>query len=589
MSIKACCFSFKLIDYLQYLPSIGYFCMIIELLNKTMKSKIVICSVLLFSAFSVSAQTDEYSEVDGYGVSEKLNSYKKVRLTTDLSHLNQSEKDALYFMIEAAKAVNPIFWKQTFGDDYQKLLDGSSGDLKSFIELNYGPWDRLNNDAPFVKGFGPKPLGANYYAPNLDPEKLKEFPEEELNNQYSVVMANEWGDIQAERYSIIYFDQIGVIIDNLAKASERLRESDKSYAQYLMQRLNSLSQDDYMPSDVEWLRQKTNKLDIIIGPIESYDDKLHGIRTSFESYVMVRDPKWSKKLAKYLKELPDLQKDLPVDSAYKTETPGGSGDQLAVFDAVYYAGDCNSGSKTIAVNLPNDEEIQKNEGTRRSQIRNVMKAKFDEIVVPISEKMIVQDQQKHVNFNSFFNNVMFHEVAHGLGIKNLVGSEGTVKSALGTLHNTIEECKADVLGLWMVTQLVDKKELDGVLDDYYVTFVSSIFRSVRFGAGSAHGKANMIVYNTLVNEGAIKRTENGLYEVNVNKMRKSIEDLAGRLLKHQGDGNAISVGEYVAEYAAVSSVLKTDISEINKQNIPVDIRFEQGQEVLGLSVPKPMK
>lgn len=554
-----------------------------------MKSKIVICSLLLFSAFSISAQTDIYSEVEGYGVSEKLNSYKKVRLTADLSHLNQAEKDALYFMIEAAKAVNPIFWKQTYGDDYQKLLDGSSGDLKSFIELNYGPWDRLNDDAPFVKGFGPKPLGANYYAPNLDPEKLKELPEEELNNQYSVLKTNEMGDLEAVGYSREYRENMEGIIDNLFKAHERLIDSDMNYARFLMERMNCLGQDNYIPSDIEWLKQTSNKLDIIIGPIESYDDKLHGIRTSFEAYVMVRDPKWSKKLAKYLKELPNLQKNLPVDSAYKTETPGGSGDQLAVFDAVYYAGDCNSGSKTIAVNLPNDEQIQKEEGTRRSQIRNVMKAKFDEIVVPISKKMIVQDQQKYVNFNSFFNNVMFHEVAHGLGIKNLVGSEGTVKSALGTLHNTIEECKADVLGLWMVTQLVDKKELEGVLDDYYVTFVSSIFRSVRFGAGSAHGKANMIVYNTLVDQGAIKRTKNGLYAVDVNKMRKSIEDLAGRLLKHQGDGNAISVGKYVAQYAAVSSILKTDISEINKQNIPVDIRFEQGQEVLGLSVPKPVE
>ena len=303
---------------------------------------------------------------------------------------------------------------------------------------------------------------------------------------------------------------------------------------------------------------------------------------------MVRDQKWSEKLAKYLKQLPDLQKNLPVDAAYKKETPGGSGDQLAVFDAVYYAGDCNSGSKTIAVNLPNDESIQKTVGTRRSQIRNVMKAKFDEIVLPISKNMIETSQQKHVNFNSFFNNVMFHEVAHGLGIKNLVGSEGTVKSALGPLHNTIEECKADVLGLWMVTQLVDKKELKGELADYYVTFVSSIFRSVRFGAGSAHGKANMIVYNTLVEEGAIKRNKKGLYSVDVMKMRKSIESLAGRLLKHQGDGNAVNVGTYVDKYAAVSSVLKSDIAEINKNNIPVDIRFEQGQDILGLSKPKPL-
>lgn len=217
-----------------------------------------------------------------------------------------------------------------------------------------------------------------------------------------------------------------------------------------------------------------------------------------------------------------------------------------------------------------------------------MKAKFDEIVVPISKFMINPEQQKLVNFNSFFSNVMFHEVAHGLGIKNLVGSTGTVKGALGTLHNTIEECKADVLGLWMVTQLVDKKELDGNLENYYVTFVSSIFRSVRFGAGSAHGKANMIVYNTLLEDGAIKRNKDGEYNIDISKMRKSIEELAGRLLKYQGDGDADKVGTFVTKYASFSKTLSYDIGEINKKNIPVDICFEQGQDVLGLNKPAPI-
>jgi len=216
------------------------------------------------------AQTT-YTEVEGYGVTQKLNSYKKVKLTTDLSHLSQAEKDALYYMIEAAKNVNPIFWRQTFGDDYKKLLDGTTGDLHDFIELNYGPWDRLANDAVFVNGFDAKLLGANYYSPNLDPEKLKELPKEELNNQYSVLRTNQENhegdemiedeeardvDIMSIRYSEEYGDEIGKIADNLMKAMFLLRASDLSYSEYLERRVQGLSMDDYNESDIAWLNQK---------------------------------------------------------------------------------------------------------------------------------------------------------------------------------------------------------------------------------------------------------------------------------------------------------------------------------------------
>ena len=548
----------------------------------------MVAAISMAAIAQPSAVVPLFNEVPGYGVSQKLAQYKKVKLTADLSSLSQTEKDALYFLIEAAKGVDPIFWMQTYGKDYTKFFNNcESKDLEDFIRLNYGPYDRLNNDAPFVANIGPKPLGANYYDENIDLSKYAQMPEDMQKDQYGSVRANQEGELESIPYFMEYQAELNGISNNLVQAMIRMQSIDMDFSQFIEKRINALNQGGYDESDIAWLGLKNSKLDIIIGPIESYDDKLKGIRTSFESYVLVRDLTWSKKLSKYLGELPNLQKNLPVDSAYKTETPGGDGDQLAVFDAVYYAGDCNSGSKTIAVNLPNSEELQKNVGTRRTQIRNVMKAKFDEIVLPISAFIIAPEQQKHIKFDAFFNNVMFHEVAHGLGIKNLVGQSGTVKDALGPLHNTIEECKADVLGLWMVTQMVDKKELPGDLADYYVTFVSSIFRSVRFGAGSAHGKANMIVYNTLEEEGAIVRDKNGKYKVDIIKMRKSIANLAGRLLKLQGDGNSQTVSEYITKYAAIANNLKTDIDQINNQNIPVDIRFEQGQNVLGLSKPGP--
>jgi hypothetical protein len=255
---------------------------------------------------------------------------------------------------------------------------------------------------------------------------------------------------------------------------------------------------------------------------------------------------------------------------------------LAVFDAVYYGGDCNAGSKTIAVNLPNDEIIQQYWGTRRSQLKNTMKAKFDAIVMPISKEMIHKSQQKNINFDAFFNNVMFHEVAHGLGVKNLVSDPTkTVREALGADYSAIEECKADVLGLYMVTSLNEAGVLKGNLDDFYVTFVASVYRSVRFGASSAHGRANMIIFNTLMQKGCLERSGKGL-KVNVGLMKNAIRELATELLHLQGDGDRAAVTKMLTERGSIDASLELELKGIQKKKIPVDIVFEQGIKVLGL-------
>jgi hypothetical protein len=215
-----------------------------------------------------------------------------------------------------------------------------------------------------------------------------------------------------------------------------------------------------MPSDLAWMDMKNNGLDIIIGPIENYEDGLLNARAAFESYVLVKDKEWTKRLEKYVSMLPELQNELPVEAAYKKETPGTSS-QLAAFDVVYYAGDGNSGGKTIAVNLPNDERIQQLKGTRRSQLKNAMRAKFDKIMVPISAELIDKSQQEYLKFDAFFANVMFHEVAHGLGIKSTITGKGYVREALQEQYSWLEEGKADILGLYMVSSLLKKGEMEG--------------------------------------------------------------------------------------------------------------------------------
>jgi hypothetical protein len=256
---------------------------------------------------------------------------------------------------------------------------------------------------------------------------------------------------------------------------------------------------------------------------------------------------------------------------------------LNAYDAVYYAGDCNAGSKTIAINLPNDEVVQLEKGTRRLQLKNAMRAKFDKILLPISEVLIAEDQRKYITFDAFFSNTMFHEVAHGLGIKNTINGKGTVRSALQEHSSAIEEGKADILGLYMITQLHEKGELSGDLNDYYTTFMAGIFRSVRFGASSAHGKANMVRFNFFKDYGAFQKdTETGTYSVNFDKMSLAMNALSEKLLTLQGDGDYEGVDEMLEQMAVIGPELESDLDKLSEADIPVDIIFDQGIEVLGL-------
>src|SRR5690606_6445290 len=300
-----------------------------------------------------------------------------------------------------------------------------------------------------------------------------------------------------------------------------------------------------------------------------------------ESYVLVKDKEWSGRLAKYVEMLPALQKGLPVSAKYKEENPG-TDSELNAYDVVYYAGDCNSGSKTIAVNLPNSEVIQQEKGTRRSQLKNAMRAKFDKILLPISNVLIDPQQREYINFDAFFSNVMFHEVAHGLGIKQTINGKGFVREALQEQYSWLEECKADILGLYMVTKLLDEGELDGAIEDYYTTFMAGILRSVRFGASSAHGKANMMSFNFFQQKGAFKKNDKGYYQVDYELFKQAMDELGGMILVAQGDGDKAKVESFQMEYGIIKEDLQDDLNRLTKNDIPVDIVFEQGIDVLGL-------
>lgn len=512
-----------------------------------------------------------------YNVKSRVESYKKVKLTADLSWLGQNEKKIVPLFIEASKLVDDIFWKQNFGDKEALLSKLTDEYEKEFVKINYGPWDILNDEKPFIAGYGEKPPCANFYPAEMTRADFEKITDPNKTGAYSVIVKDKDG-YKVVPYSTAYKNEIGKIAELLKKASELA--DDAGLKKYLSLRAEALLTDNYQPSDFAWMDMKSSNLDFVVGPIENYTDKLFGYRTSFESYILIKDPEWSKKLEKFTSLLPELQKGLPVEDKYKKESPGSESD-LNAYDAIYYAGDCNAGSKTIAINLPNDEEVQIKKGSRRLQLKNIMKAKFDNIMQPIADLIITPEQRKYVKFNSFFENTMFHEVAHGLGIKNTIIGAGTVRDALKEQYSALEEGKADILGLYLVTKLYEMGELrEGEVMDNYVTFLAGIFRSCRFGAASAHGKANMVRFYYFQDKGAFTRNTDGTYSVNFEKMKDAVISSSREIIKIQGDGDYNTAKSLIEKDGFIKEELKKDLDRINNAGIPVDIVFEQGLDYI---------
>ena len=522
----------------------------------------------------------------GSAIEKKLAQYTPVRLTADLSALSNRERRMIPLLIQAAQAMDTIFWREVYpGRD---SLFGAVGDsaTRAYVQLNYGPWDRLDGNQPFVPGVGPRPDGAAFYPRDMTKEEFEAAARaspaagDTLRSLYTLVRRDSSGGLTAEPYHEAFAGPTRRAAANLREAATLA--DDEGLRRYLQLRARALETDEYRPSDLAWMDMKSNGLDIVIGPIETYEDALFGYKAAHTAYVLIKDREWSDRLARYVKLLPALQRGLPVPEAYKREKPGTDSD-LNAYDAVYYAGQSNAGSKTIAINLPNDEQVQLEKGTRRLQLKNAMQAKFDRILVPIGEELIAEDQRKHIKFDSFFGNVMFHEVAHGLGVKNTVTGKGTVREALKEQSGALEEGKADILGLYMITRLEQQGDLPDVnLDDNYVTFLAGIFRSIRFGAASAHGRANAAELSFLQEHGAFTRdSASGRYRVDFPRMRTAVDSMAGRILRYQGDGDYQGVTRFMSERATIPAGLQKDLDRLGGKGIPVDIVFEQGVGVLG--------
>ena len=507
-----------------------------------------------------------------------IDKYAEYTLTTDISHLSENEREMLPLLFEAADIMEDLFWQENYGDKAELMSKISDPDVQRFAEITYGPWDGLDNNKPFVEGYGEKPAGARFYPQDMTEEEWQAFDDPDKNSQYTMIVRDENGALKCVWYHDYFDQQIKKAASLLDDASQLA--GDEEFAEYLRLRAMALRSDDYFESDMRWMDVRNIVFVNETAPTEIYTDARYGIKASHEAFILIKDQEWTKQLARYAAFVPELQKQLPVPEEYKKEVPGSDVD-LAAYDVVYYAGDCNANSKTIAINLPNDERVQLQRGTRKLQLKNAMAAKFEKILVPISNTLMTPESMEHIKFDAFFANVMFHETAHGMGIKNTITGKGTVREALGNLYNGLEEAKADVLGLYLVTKLAEMGEYTNTeLEDNYTTFLAGIFRSVRFGAASAHGKANMIEFNYMQNEGAFIRNEQGQYAIDFEKMKVAVEKLAGDILINQGNGDYEATKAWMEERMLIKPELQADLDRVNNAGIPVDIYYNMGPEVL---------
>ena len=502
----------------------------------------------------------------------KVESYAVVEVKSPLyDALSENDKKIVALFREAADIMDGLFWKQTFGD--KSLIEAlPEGPEKAYALINYGAWDHLDNNAPFIKGYDQKPLGCQYYPQDMTVEEFEAFDDPDKLSLYPVIRRDENGALKTVWYRDEYKEEIEKVCGLLEQAIE-LTENE-GMRNYLVERVKAFRTDDYLASDLAWMDMKDCNMDLVIGPIENYDDHLFEAKAAYEAFILLKDEARSANLAKYVGLLPELQKALPCAPEYKTFVPGTSSD-LNVYDAIYYAGDCNAGSKTIAINLPNDERVHAAKGARRLQLYNSMMAKFDKIMAPIGEVLVSEEQQKYLSADAFFWNVTFHEVAHGLGVKQTVNGKGTVDAAMGSEKTTWEEAKADILGLFMVSKLIDMGEITDITKEESVaTFIAGIVRSVRFGFASSHGKANMMCYNYMEDNGAFTRNEEGKYVIDFEKAAEVINSWANLILTTQANGDFEFAQKYSSVNASIRENLAADIEKVNGAGIPRDIVFD---------------
>ena len=499
-------------------------------------------------------------------IQEKLSLFVPVRLKFDLDRLSENERSLLPLLIQAVDTMDMPYWIQEYGDPKPLLDSISDEDIQKFIQINYGPWERWHKNKPIIPEAGEKPAGANYYPADITSAEFDSAPakDSDMKNPFTMIRRDDEGRLFAIPYHEFFHEHVQQAADKLLEAAKLAESPD--FKKFLELRAMALLTDDYRASDLAWMDLHENSLELLIGPMEIMDD-LFGIKTAYAGSIFIKEKESGAKLAKYKELLPHFQVRLPVPDQYKKEAPGAESD-LQVYDALHFSG-LDACYTPTGVAWPNDEQVQLQKGVRSMLIRNMMHAKFEAFHLPLADLLIAEDQRSRVNFGARFDFVMFHELAHGLGINYTINGQEPVREALGDLQHVVEEGKADLVGLFIATQLNRQGQISD--EDLLAIFVTSLVSLL----DNCYGRQSILRLNFFKETGAYSRDkQTGAYRVHADKMPETIEKLTGILLRLQGDGNYDEAAAFIDRYSQPDEELKLDMERMDSAGLPQGIMLE---------------
>jgi hypothetical protein len=516
-------------------------------------------------------------------LSQRITRFTPTEISADISKLSPGDRKALDKIIEAARLMDPIYLRQVWRGNVG-LLKKLEADTTTagkerlhYFCMNMGPWSLLDNNESFIEEASKeKPVGASYYPEDMTKEEfnkwiaaLSEKEREQATGFFSTIHRNPDRTLQIVPYSTEYREWLEPA-SRLLKDAASLTEN-KTLKKYLLTRADAFLSDDYYASDVAWMELDA-PVDLTIGPYETYMDEVFGYKAAFEVFVTLRDDAESTKLAKFGGYLQDIENNLPIDSKYRNPKLGAMS-PIRVVDVVYAAGEGNRGVQTAAFNLPNDEKVIRDKGSKRVMLKNMQEAKFNKVLIPISNVVLDPAQQSKVSFEAFFTHILAHELMHGLGPHNITvnGKATNVRKELKDLYSAIEEAKADITGLFALQYLVDKGLLEKKMEEeMYTTYLASAFRSVRFGINEAHGKAVSLIFNYLTDEAAIWIDEKaGTFSIDETRIKKAVEELTRTILTLEAEGSYNNAKEMLDTYGIVRPEMQKALDRL--RDIPVDI------------------
>jgi hypothetical protein len=528
----------------------------------------------------------EVTEIAGYTVvpdiKDRMAQLTPTEITYDESLLNEEQKEVLEKLVLAAKAIDNIFWKQASHvgleilQDFENADHPAAEDFVRYLKINFGPYDRLDENKPFI-GTDPKPLGAGFYPPDMTKDYFEGYVKgnrdmrERLENPYTVVNKKD-DSLIAIPYNQAYEDDLKVAVLYLREAAEIT--TDEAFKSYLNQKAADLLSNNYYRGDLKWIDLEGNLLEIVIGPYEVYEDSLMGLKAAYESFVFINDFEEMAKLKGYLDYLGEMQQNLPVEQKYKDAKIEGLASPLNVVIEVFTAGDTKAGVQTLAFVLPNDERIREEKGTKKVFLKNMQEAKFNKVLVPISKRVLAEEDAEHISFFAYFTETLLHEISHVLGVNYVTQEDGTrttVNKALADKYSPIEECKATIVGIANVPFLMEKGLIPEEKEqEIYTTYLAGMFRSIRFGAHEAHGLGTLMQLNYHRKTGAFMYDpETQKFSVDMDKIKDSVKEMAQKILILEGDGNYDNAAAFIAKYGEVDDVIQGLLDSLG--DIPIDI------------------